>query len=150
MFDADTLRSAPPTVYADPYQPHDPFENSPNTTTASTFPLYSGSMNSSSTSTTGATVGLGLRDPRLEDTELGASSRLGHGHGHLERLFGGTDSSHGSRRYPKGDSLDDKEESVSLWHRPSVDSVESLVSLPSIPSQGSTIRLVSPPPKGNH
>lgn len=40
--------------------------------------------------------------------------------------------------------MDDKEESISLWHRPSVESVESLESLPSIPPQGSSVRLVQP------
>ena len=38
--------------------------------------------------------------------------------------------------------MDDKEESVSLWHRPSVESVASVDSLPSIPPEGSSIRLV--------
>ncbi|KAI0093083.1 magnesium transporter NIPA-domain-containing protein [Irpex rosettiformis] len=139
LLDADSLRSAPPTVYVDPYRSPtmNPFENSPQTTTAMTFPKYANSTSSLSTSTTGATIGTGIRDSLVEDR-----TSQGQGHGHLDRLFGRSNSSSGVRKYPKGDSMDDKEESMSLVHRPSEESIESVESLPSIIPQGNSIRLV--------
>jgi len=145
---SDGLRSAPPTVLENPYrvQVEDPFANSPQTTTASTFPAYYNTYNSSSstTSTTGATLGLGTRDSRFEEKRTSSASRP-----HLDRLFNRSSSSNGSRHYPKGDSVEDEEESVSLWHRPSLESHsaddhESDVELPPMPPHGS-VRLVGSP-----
>ncbi|KAI0338196.1 DUF803-domain-containing protein [Trametopsis cervina] len=146
MLDTDSLRSAPPTVYDDPYRTpvQDPFEGSPATSTTSTFPAYDRPATSSSISTTGATVGIGLRESQYDDQ----SKRRP---GHLDRLFGrasnASQTSHASsRHYPKGDLSDDKDESISLWQRPSLENgdedAESIES--EVPPHASSVRLVTP------
>lgn len=126
------LRSAPPTVYDDPYRPRtmDPFANSPSTTTVASFPSFS-----SSTATVGRPDSQVSADPSFIGTRPVSSvgERGSHGHNSLFGRMGG------GRHYPRGDSVDDREESESLWHRPSD---EESLSDPEYPPEGS-VRLVS-------
>lgn len=119
--EADNLRSAPPTVYEDPFRPRaDPFANSPSTTTLASFPSFT-TLGSSTASTVG-TAGTDV-----------------HPHLHHHRLFGRSTS---PRHYPRGDSLDDKEESESLVrHSPSPEDRDLEAGEVEMPPEGS-VRLV--------
>ena len=120
--DADSLRSAPPTVYEDPFRTRaDPFANSPSTTTLASFPSFT-----TSGSSTASTVG--TAEP---------ADRQSHQHHH--RLFGRSTS---GRDYPRGNTVDDEEESESLVRNSSRDLEAGTLD---IPPQGS-IRLVPPVP----
>lgn len=172
-------QSAPPTLFEDPYRSRafpvadDPFANSPSTTILSDFPKRPGyARSTSSSSTTGATVGFGIRDSRFATDESGAlhdsslpavtssQQQQQQQHPHLDRLFGRSRSHSGSshtpgRHYPRGDSRDDREESESLVNphpsgaderdQSSTDSDSEV--LVELPPQGS-IRFVPPQPGG--
>lgn len=117
----DNLRSAPPTVYDDPFRTRaDPFANSPSTTTLASFP-----STTSLGSSTASTVGTAQPDNRQ------------HQH-HNIRLFGRSTS---GRSYPKGDSTDDRDESESLVRHTSPVTRDPELGLLDMPPEGS-VRLV--------
>ncbi|KIP01259.1 hypothetical protein PHLGIDRAFT_97099 [Phlebiopsis gigantea 11061_1 CR5-6] len=119
--DVDSLRSAPPTVYEDPFRARaDPFANSPSTTTLASFPSFttSGSSNASTVGTAGP-------------------DRQSHQHHH--HLFGRSSS---GRDYPRGNSDDDEEESESLVRNSSRDLEAGTLNI----RQEGSIRLVPPVP----
>ena len=124
--DTDVPRSAP--LFSDPHRPpvEDPFAGSPSTTTLSTFPSYS-------TTTTQ------FSDTSSRKSQSQRSSR------HIP-LFGRTAS---GRDYPKGNSVDDKEESERLFRQrdPEVspDASEPEELEPDLPPTGS-VRLVTSRP----
>ncbi|EKM54923.1 uncharacterized protein PHACADRAFT_259088 [Phanerochaete carnosa HHB-10118-sp] len=132
---APSLRSAPPTVYEDPYRPRaaDPFAESPSTVTVSSFPSFSSSV---------ATVGRPGSQVSVDEAFIGARQDVvpsvgeRESRGHHQRLFGRPTS---GRDYPRGDSIDDREESESLWRRRSD---EESLSDRDYPPEGS-VRLVS-------
>jgi len=114
------LRSAPPVLdnlnLSNPfYQPHavDPFENSPSTTTLATFPSMSSTSTSQLIPSDSPTDTIKKSSPTTPDRKTGSSSS------HHHNIFGHSPS--GGKSYPRGDSQDDREESMSLW-RPSEDS----------------------------
>ncbi|KDQ55680.1 hypothetical protein JAAARDRAFT_37090 [Jaapia argillacea MUCL 33604] len=128
--DADgPLKSAPPvlsgldTSGTSYYrtQVRDPFENTPSTTTLSDFPSLSDSFGS----------GHGPLYGSDEDESPQTYRRPRH------------DREYSNKQYPKGDRETDREESVSLWHRPSVESIPD-----DVPSNQGGIRLV-PSGSGN-
>lgn len=135
----EDLRSAPPMLselsFDDPFfRPYmDPFENSPSTAVLTTFPSVSSASVAPSQE-----VDEDFLTPSRNPTSPPGQRRGGSHHS----LFGRTPS---GRNYPRGDSLDDKEESQSLWRR-SDDSIDPT---------SSTVRLVTnqtppqrqPPPR---
>ena len=108
-------RTAPPTLTdLSPNNPFyhppatDPFANSPNTTTLASFPSIS--TTASTIPSDDSTISPASSKPLISSPRK-SPSKQGHA-----PLFGRGSSSHGhGRHYPRGDSQDDKDESVSLW-----------------------------------
>ncbi|KAI0076037.1 DUF803-domain-containing protein [Panus rudis PR-1116 ss-1] len=153
------LRSAPPTLMTSPdeqfYRPlHvDPFANIP-ATSAGSFP--------SATATTSSATGSNITSPSdaaTVDSPINHSlSNVGVGGGHryrssgsssrhhqdLRHLFGRPSSSSPSKKYPRGDKNDDREESESLWHGSNTEEDDSDINgpEPSAVEAKTSIRLV--------
>lgn len=122
----EDLRTAPPMLSAlsfeDPFFDTriDPYENTPSTAALATFPSVS---STSITPTQDDDSPTSLRNSKSPTSQ---HLRVGGSHHHL---FGRTPS---GRHYPRGDSVDDKEESQSLWRgsdSPDLDPAEASVRL---------------------
>ncbi|EJF65229.1 hypothetical protein DICSQDRAFT_152481 [Dichomitus squalens LYAD-421 SS1] len=123
--DSSVPRTAPPAFGGNSADPFDrptltssPFDGLPSTATLATFP----SATSSSTNSSGGRHG---------PTTPTKSSRL--------PFFGRSPS---SRHYPRGESEEDREESISLWNRPSTESLDASETSSDADLPGGGIRLV--------
>ena len=123
--DSSVPLTAPPTFGGDSADPFhrprltsSPFEGLPSTATLTSFP--------SATSTSSSSPG-GRHGPSTPTK----SSRL--------PLFGRSPS---SRHYPRGDREEDREESISLWNRPSTESLDTSENSSDSDLPGGGIRLV--------
>lgn len=121
--DIGVPRTAP--LMSDPHRPplEDPFANSPSTTTLSTFPSYS------------TTASVPYSDSSSSHRKLSRGP-------HIASIF--TRTASGGRQYPRGHSVDDREESESLFHRPDTEPDSASDTDTDLPLHGS-VRLVSAP-----